>query len=363
MRSLLSRLKPGGGRRSTSPGASSGGRPGKPGGSSSGGAKTTSRSLLGRAARSVGKATGRASRAVGSKLFGTRPSASSSSSGGGSSKTKSKSKKKTSGGSDGSAVDVDAVLSGADKVGRLLGKGLLAIFEPLRGLRGLRWPKKRKHPLDDPSTTWEAGIEGTVINGKHVDPELGRIAERTARAKAARVAETAQRARKLAKKRAQQHATEASAPKPAGDTAGSPQETDRSSPAKRDHDPPPSPPVSPRSHREATGRKPHITSANTTHGGKTMAVETTKYNNLVTNAASRRQGWQDASDAFRRDANELDEKAKEHDAAAQVFRDTGNVAAAEEREEQARQLRDDANTCRTYASKMQEKANAEQPAA
>jgi hypothetical protein len=94
-----------------------------------------------------------------------------------------------------------------------------------------------------------------------------------------------------------------------------------------------------------------------------MAVDVTRYNDLITNAASRQQGWQDAADAFRRDATEFDQKATEHDEAARIFRSTGNLAAAEEREAQARQLRDDASSCRTFASKMQGKANAETSAA
>lgn len=118
---------------------------------------------------------------------------------------------------------------------------------------------------------------------------------------------------------------------------------------ERDHDPPP-----PR--RE----KSRVTSTN---GGKPMSVSPMKYNDLVTNASSRREGWQEAADAFRRDANEFDEKAKDHDEAARIFKSTGNYAAAEEREEAARQLRDDANSCRTYASKMQERANGEVSAA
>lgn len=94
-----------------------------------------------------------------------------------------------------------------------------------------------------------------------------------------------------------------------------------------------------------------------------MAVSPTKYNDLITTAASRQQGWQAGADAFRRDAAELDAKAVEHDEAARIFRSTGNLAAAEEREQQARQLRDDASSCRVFAAKMQEKANAEVPAA
>lgn len=95
-----------------------------------------------------------------------------------------------------------------------------------------------------------------------------------------------------------------------------------------------------------------------------MAVSATMHNDLITSASSRREGWQNAADAFRRNASELDEKAKEHDAAARALKMAGDLAAAEEREEQARQLRDDANTCSTYASKYQEKANTEQsPAA
>ena len=95
-----------------------------------------------------------------------------------------------------------------------------------------------------------------------------------------------------------------------------------------------------------------------------MSVSPTMYHDLVTSASTRRQGWQDASDAFRRNSGELDEKAKEHDAAARALKMAGDQKAAEEHEEKARQLRDDAGTCLTYASKYQEKANAEQsPAA
>lgn len=94
-----------------------------------------------------------------------------------------------------------------------------------------------------------------------------------------------------------------------------------------------------------------------------MAISPTKYNDLITNASSRTQGWQAAADAFRRDSAELNEKAKDHDGAADVFDQAGNQAEAEKRRDDARQLRDDANTCLTYAAKMQEKANSEASAA
>lgn len=90
-----------------------------------------------------------------------------------------------------------------------------------------------------------------------------------------------------------------------------------------------------------------------------MGVSPTKYNDLITSASSRQEGWQAAADAFRQDSAELTEKAAKHDRAAEVFDKTGNTAAAEERRESARQLRDDANACLVYAGEMQTEARAE----
>lgn len=368
MRSLLSRLTPGGGRRPGPSGGASGGRPGKPGGASPAGGKTKPGSLLGRAARSVGTAAGRASRAVGSKLFGIRPTASPGGAGG-----SGKGKKKPPGGSKPSQTDLDlgVVWRGLGGAGKLLGRGIgMTALTLLAPFRRDKTPKDQDDDFDK-SKTWEAGIDGEVIDGKHTDPELGRIA-------------------KQAKKEAKRRAKEApvwpnvdvdNMPLPpvqgpqqwpdydvddyAPESEQRPPE--RSSPPKRTHDPPAekpvSPPASPPPHREKPREAPRFTSTNTKHGGSKMAVDAMKYQDMVTNAVSRTQGWQAAADAFRRDAEELDEKAKEHDRAAELFKHTGNHAAAEDSAEQARKLRDDANSCRTYAAKYQEKANAEPNAA
>lgn len=88
-----------------------------------------------------------------------------------------------------------------------------------------------------------------------------------------------------------------------------------------------------------------------------MAISPTKYNDLITNAPSRAEGFRASADAFRRDSASLDGEAKDHEAAAAVFEQAGNYAEAENRREHARKLRDDANTCLTYAAKHQERAN------
>jgi hypothetical protein len=351
---MLSRLKPGGRRPAGSSGSLTGGRSGRAGAASHGGSKPKPGSLLGRASRTAG----RAGRAVGSKLFGIRrPTAPAGT--GGSSKPKGKGRTPAGGSGNGSTLELGVVWTGVGKAGRLLGRGLGGLVGRFRN---------RKHTDEDtddfdPDSTYEIGIEGEVVNGKHTDSEL---------------AEIAKQAKKLAKKRAKSAPVwpnvdlDTLPPPPAptppptpqnwpdydvDDYAPTPEQPPKQSlPAERDHDPPPSPPVSPTPHREA----PRITSTN---GGKTMAVSPTKYNDLITTATSRTQGWQAAADAFRRDATELDEKAKEHDNAAAVFEQAGNHAAAEERRDEARQLRDDANTCLTYAGRMQEKANNEVSAA
>lgn len=366
MRSMLSRLKPGGGRGRTTPGGASGGRPGKPGGASQGGARPKPGSLLGRAARSVRKATGKASRAVGSKLFGIRPAAPS---GGG--KPTGKGKKKPPGGGKPSQSDLDLgiVWRGLGGAGKLLGRGVgvtaLTLLAPFR-----REKKPQVQDDFDPSKTYEAGIDGEVVDGKHLDPELGRIAKR---------------ARQEAKKRAkaqpvwpnvdvdevlppvqgpQQEWPDYDVDDYAPKTERPPPK--RSLPAERRHDPRAKPSSGGDAPLICTGgfvrRNPEPTGTSK-HGGKPMAVSPTKYNDLITNANTRQQGWQGAADAFRRDSGELDEKAKEHDEAARIFKATGNHAAAEEREDDARKLRDDARTCMTYAAKMQEKANSEASAA
>lgn len=94
-----------------------------------------------------------------------------------------------------------------------------------------------------------------------------------------------------------------------------------------------------------------------------MSVSPTMFNDLITSAATRREGWEAGADAFRRKASEFDEKAKDHDNAARALRTAGDAEGAEKQEEVARRLRDDANTCKTYAGKLQEKANAEATAA
>ncbi len=261
--------------------------------------------------------------------------------------------------------------TGAGKAGRLLGRGAGALLSSLR-----RRQRATQDDGFDPSKPYEIGIDGEVIDGQHTDTELGEIAKRARK-------EAAKRARQIAKKRAKDakagpqwpnvDVDEVAPPPPPPPPDAwpdydvdayapeserhPPTEPKRSLPAEQDHAPPPSSP----SHRGKPREKPRITSTNT--GGKTMSVSPMKYNDLVTNANTRRQGWQDAADAFRRDADDFDEKAKGHDEAARIFKGAGNLAAAEEREHEARKLRDDANTCRTYASKMQEKANAEASAA
>lgn len=360
---MMSRLKPGGRRPGSTTGGALGGRPGRPGGTSPRGSKTPPKSRLGRAAN----ATGRAARAVGTKLFGIRPKTTSPSRPGGSRKPNSKGKTKAPGGpsrSD-STLDLGVVWTGAGKAGRLVGRGIGALFGRLRR-RGT------EESGDDLGfeKSYEIGIEGEVVDGVHTDSELGEIAEQVKK-------DAAKRARKLAKKRAREakekppewpnvepHDGSWPAEEPEDGVAPPADPPARSLPAEQDYHPPPShsrppPPRKyiPPPHHEA----PRITSANT--GGRAMSVSPTKYNDLITNATSRHQGWQAAADAFRRDSAELDEKAKEHDEAARIFRATGNQAAAEEREDEARKLRDDGRTCMTYAARMQEKANEETAAA
>jgi hypothetical protein len=89
-----------------------------------------------------------------------------------------------------------------------------------------------------------------------------------------------------------------------------------------------------------------------------VTVSPDKYRQLVTSAPSRASGWQAAADAARRDSADFNEEAKQHDEAAAVFRQSGNLPAAEESEEMARKLREDANSCLQYAAQFQEKANA-----
>lgn len=382
MRSLLNRLKPGGGRR-----------PGALGGASQGGSKTKPKSLLGRAAGSVGKATGRASRAVGSKLFRIRPGASASSSGGGG-KPGGKGKNRLSGGGSGGgsgsspSLDLGVVWTGAGKAGRLVGRGVGALFGRLR--------KRRKPDAEDdafdPDSTYEIGIDGEVVNGKHTDAELGRIAEQARK-------DAAKRAKKLAKKRAKQtgqadpewpnvDVDEVPLPPVQGPQEPGPQDwpsydvddyapkaeqrrperPERSLPVERDHDPPPSLPVSPPPHREA----PRSTSTNTKHGGKPVTaakitqqaspsgISAANYaHHIKTNPEGRATGWEEAADHARRDAVEFDGKADKKIAAAEEFERTGNQVAAAESREQAAQLREDASTCRTIATGYQDEAGKE----
>lgn len=371
VRSMLSRLKPGGRRPGSSSGATTGGRPGRSGGSSQSGPKAKTGSRLGRAAA----ATRRAARTVGTKL-GIRPKTPSPSGAGGSSRPKGKGGKKPAGGS-GNSVTPDAVLSGADKAGRLLGRGLLALLEPLRGLRR----RKKSDPVDDfdPNSTYEIGIEGEVVNGKHTDSELGEVAKR---------------ARKLAKKRRKDappppvwpnvdvdevplppvhgpdpwpdYDVDAYAPK------SEQRQPKQSLPPKRDHDPPPSPPVSPPPHRENRREAPRITSANT--GGNPVTQQTPKItqqaapsgvsaanytHHITTTPSGRATGWGEAADHARRDAVTFDEKADRKNQAAEEFERTGNQAAAAEARQDAAQFRQDASTCRTIAAGYQTEANKE----
>lgn len=368
MRSLLTRLKPGGGRRPGSTGGASGGRPGKPGGASPSGSKTKAGSLLRRAARSVKTATGKASRAAASKLFGIRPSATPTGSGG-SGKPKGKGKKKPGGkpGKD-KTLRLGAVWTGAGKAGRLVGCGLSAIFEPFRGLR-------TKNPLDglDPSTKWEVGIEGTVIDGTHVDPKLGEIAARAKK-------DAGKRARQLAKKRGKQ----AKQPEPAPEwpnvdvdevplppvqgpqqwpdydvddytpkTEGPPK---RSLPTERDHDPPGSRPPPPRKyvpppHREA----PLVTSANTKNGGTMKSADT--YVEMIDNStpATVATTCEQAAEQARRDAAEKEEDAKKLRHQAETFDSLvgiGNKAAAQKLREEAGKCEQDARNRLQWASRL-----------
>jgi len=406
MRSLLSRLKPGGPRR---PGGS-GGRSGTAAEASPGGRAPKTGSLLDRATRSIRRARRKPSPETrpGSPAAATK-----------SRKTKGTTgKKKAPGGrkrQNDQTLDLDTVKTGVGKARRLVG-AFLKRFRRGKNTDALEMPEMTDEDREalagrhlhrpgkaascmlcngfdafDGSQTYEIGIDGEVINGQHVDPELGEIAAR-------RQKREAKRARKLEKRRAKEAeraakeqpewpATEPDdgwpsadpdeAPAPPGpglvppaldddpmdDFGEWPDPPTRSLPPdERHHDPPPSPPASPPSHRETRREAPRITSANT--GGKAMAVSPTMYNDLITSAVTRREGWEAAAAAFRRNATELEEKSKDHDAAARALKMAGDLAAAEEREEQARQLRDDANTCTTYAGKYQEKANTEQsPAA
>lgn len=367
LRSMLSRLKPAAGRR-----------PAASGGASPGGAKTKPRSLFGRAASSVGRVTGRASRAVGSTLFRVRPGASSSTRPSGSSKPSGKGKPSGGGKGKEASLDLGLVWTGAGKAGKLVGRGVGSLYR--------RWKNRTRADKDDdfdPDSTYEIGIEGEVVNGKHTDAELGEVAKRARK--------LAKKRAKAAKKKAEEDAKKApewpnldvddvvppaeQGPQPAqqqepeyppdyepdiGDEDYDDHDehaAEQSLPAGQDHDPPPSPPVSPPSHRETTGETPRITSTNT--GGTAMSVSPTMFNELITSAPTRREGWQVGADAFRRKAAEFDENAKDHDNAARALRTAGALADAEVSEETARKLRDDANTCTTYAGKLQEKANAE----
>jgi hypothetical protein len=357
-RAAFSRLMPGGRRRAAAAGAPAGRPGGRPAGTAAGGrlgGRTRARaarawSRITKPFRPTRRTGGRPTR----KPSSARPPT-------GRRTAPGNEKPSASGGKSSTAGPLAGARTRVRKARRLVGRRLSALFGRRRN--------RKTDPVDDfdKGSTYEIGIEGEVVNGKHTDAELGRIAEQARK-------DAAKRAKKLAKQRAKQEKQPDPPPEwpnvephdgswpvtePEDGVAPPTAAPTRELPAERDHAPPPSPPVSPPPHREPRREAPRITSTNTRHGGKKMAVDATKYNDLVTNANSRRQGWQDASDAFRRDANELDEKAKEHDRAAQAFKSTGNLAAAEEREEQARQLRDDANTCRTLASKMQEKANEE----
>jgi hypothetical protein len=369
MRSLLSRLKPGGGRRPASSGGSPGGRPGRLGGASQSGGKPKPGSLLSRAARSVGRTTGKASRAVGSKLFRIRPATSSS--GGSSTKPNGKGKKKPSGGGgsgDSSGLDLGVVWAGAGKAGKLLGRGMGALFGRLRH-------RKKTEPGDDfdKDSTYEIGIEGEVIDGKHTDAELGRIAAQARK-------DAAKRAKKLAKQRAKQEKQPqwptaepddgwpnadpdavADVPAPAHPA---PAAREPKTPGKRDRDPPPSPPASPPSHRETPREAPRITSTNTKHGGNKMAVSAENYaHHIKTTPAGRASGWEDAADHARRDADSFKEKADAKIRAAEAFEKTGNKAAADECRTDAAKFREDESSCRTIAAGYQAEANKESSSA
>lgn len=332
MRSLLNRLKPGGGRR-----------PGGSGSTSPSGAKRKPGGLLGRVARPVGKATGKTSRTVGSKLTRGRP--------GDSLGSRRRSSNPTGKGRHNPGGPAGAVRHTAGAVARFFGFGAEVVRDALsdtteagskdsctttvRGNRhltrpgtGPSWPKVDQdevHPVPPPPVrtaldpVWPADDldEGLPPDYK---PDLDDYDDH--------------------------------------DDAA-----EQSSQDERGPDPPASPPASPSSHRETRGEEPRVTSANTKHGGKPMAVSPDMHNDLITSAATRQEGWQAGADAFRRDANRFEQAAKDHDAAAGAFRSTGNITAAERQEDDARRMRADEQTCRVFASKLQEKANTEPSAA
>lgn len=389
MRSMLSRLKPGAGRR-----------PGSSGSTSPSGAKPKTGGLLGRAARSVGKATGKASRAVGSKLFRIRPNTSPGG-GGGSSKPSGRGKNKPPGGGSGggggkpgagSSLDLGVVWTGLGASGRLVGRGVGALYG--------RWKKRKKTDTEDdfdPDSTYEIGIDGEVIDGKHTDAELGEIANRVKQ-------EAAKRALKLAKKRAKEAKKAAKetpewpnldiddvpeTPAPVAPQVMQPppdyepdlddyddydDAADRSLPTERDHDPPTSPPSSPASHRETRREEPRITSTNTTHGGNAVTQQTPKItqqatpsgisasnykHHITTTPDGRATGWGEAADHARRDSVTFDQKADKKIAAAEEFERTGNLTAADDCRMKAAELRQDASTCSTIAGGYQDEANKE----
>lgn len=350
MRSLLSRLTPGGGRRPGPSGGASGGRPGKPGGASPTGGKTKPGSLLGRAARSVGTAAGRASRAVGSKLFGIRPTASPGGAGG-----SGKGKKKPPGGSKPSQTDLDlgVVWRGLGGAGKLLGRGIgMTALTLLAPFRRDKTPKDQDDDFDK-SKTWEAGIDGEVIDGKHTDPELGRIAKQ---------------AKKEAKRRAKEARAVAEPPPewpnvephdgawPVAEPEDGTVPT-QSLPDKRDHDPPPQRPAD----RPRT-EKPRATSTNTmiTHGGTMSAadqyVEMIDRSTPTTYASS----CLEAAAQARRDAARKEEEGKKLRREAETFAalpGAANQKMAQDLQAEAAQCEEDAQDRIQWAARLDEMAN------
>lgn len=354
MRSLLNRLKPGGGRR-----------PGASGGASPGGSKTKPKSLLGRAASSVRNATKRASRAAASKLFRVRPGASSPSGGGRTKKPKGKGKDTSSGGSRGkdAPLDLGVVWTGAGKAGRLVGRGIGALFGRLRK----RGPAEDEDDFD-PDDTFEVGIDGTKVNGELRDDD---VEEAKARAKARRKAE--KKAAKAAPVWPNVDVDEVAPPPPPPTPDAWPDydvdayapkseqhppqpPATRSLPDARDHDPPtPSPSVSPPSHREKSRETPRITSANTKHGGTMKSADA--YVEMIDNSTptSLARSCEGAAEQARADSREKEEDAKNLRREAATFDSlpgAANKAEAQKLRSEAENAEQDAKNRLTWAARL-----------
>jgi hypothetical protein len=340
VRAAFGRLMPGGRRRAAAAGARAGRLGGRPGGATPG---SHPRSRAARAwsritkpFRPTGRTGGRSS---------SKPSPASSPTG----RRTTPGKKKPSTSSGKPSTDHPLSLAGvrkrAGKAGRLVGQGVGALFGRLRKRR------KKTDPADDfdKDSTYEIGIEGEVIDGKHTDAELGRIAEQARR-------DAAKRAKKLAKQRAKQ--AKQPAPQwpnldvdevPLPPVQGPQQEwpdydiddyapkseqqpPERSLPAERDRDPPPSPAVSPPPHRETAGEEPRITSANTKHGGTMKSADS--YVQMIDDSTPTTIAatCEEAAEQARRDATEKEEEAKNLRREADAFDSltgAGNKTAAQ----------------------------------